>query len=74
MRSLVIFNGREACGFFPLKSLMTLIQAFYNYCIITLLQAMATVNAAINPQQLQHTLQTFERETTKMDMAGELSK
>ena len=35
---------------------------------------MATVNAAINPQQLQHTLQTFERETTKMDMAGELSK
>lgn len=35
---------------------------------------MASVNAAINPQQLQHTLQTFERETTKMDMAGELSE
>lgn len=35
---------------------------------------MATVNAAINPHQLQQTLQTFERETTKMDMAGELSE
>ncbi|XP_065907007.1 charged multivesicular body protein 2b-like [Dysidea avara] len=35
-------------------------------------RAMATVNAAINPSQLQHTLQSFERETTKMDMAGEL--
>lgn len=35
-------------------------------------RAMATVNAAINPQQLQQTLQTFERETTKMDMAGEM--
>jgi len=38
------------------------------------LKAMATVNAAINPSQLQHTLQTFEQETTKMDMAGELSE
>jgi len=35
---------------------------------------MATVNAAINPSQLQHTLQSFEQETTKMDMAGELSE
>ena len=62
-----------------LRSQMVSIRAFYRhsilyYCIIPLLQAMATVNAAINPQQLQHTLQTFERETTKMDMAGEMSK
>jgi len=35
---------------------------------------MATVNATINPSQLQHTLQSFEQETTKMDMAGELSE
>lgn len=35
---------------------------------------MAGMNAQMNPQQLQQTLQNFERESAKMDLSEEISK
>lgn len=32
------------------------------------------MNAQMNPQQLQQTLQNFERESAKMDLSEEISK
>ena len=38
------------------------------------LQTMGSVNAQMNPAQLQSTLQNFEMESSKMDMKEEMSK
>jgi len=38
------------------------------------LQTMGSVNAQMNPAQLQGTLQNFEMESSKMDMKEEMSK
>lgn len=35
---------------------------------------MGSVNAQMNPAQLQNTLQNFEMESSKMDMKEEMSK
>lgn len=35
---------------------------------------MGSVNAQMNPAQLQQTLQNFEMESSKMDMKEEMSK
>jgi len=40
----------------------------------THLQTMGSVNAQMNPGQLQNTLQNFEMESSKMDMKEEMSK
>lgn len=40
----------------------------------THLQTMGSVNAQMNPAQLQSTLQNFEMESSKMDMKEEMSK
>lgn len=40
----------------------------------THLQTMGSVNAQMNPAQLQGTLQNFEMESSKMDMKEEMSK
>jgi len=40
----------------------------------THLQTMGSVNAQMNPAQLQNTLQNFEMESSKMDMKEEMSK
>lgn len=41
------------------------------FCLI---QAMGSVNAQMNPTQLQNTLKNFEMESSKMDMKEEMSK
>ena len=38
------------------------------------LQTMGSVNAQMNPAQLQGTLQNFEMESSKMDMKEEMSE
>lgn len=37
-------------------------------------KAMAATNKQINVQDIQKTMMNFEQETTKMDMAGEMSE
>ena len=37
-------------------------------------QTMGSVNAQMNPAQLQNTLKNFEMESTKMDMKEEMSE
>ena len=37
-------------------------------------KAMASVNAQIKVEDIARTMQTFERETGKMDLAGEMSE
>ena len=45
---------------------------FFLFCLFW--QTMGSVNAQMNPTQLQDTLKNFEMESTKMDMKEDMSE
>ena len=45
-----------------------------SFVFVLFWQTMGSVNAQMNPAQLQNTLKNFEMESTKMDMKEEMSE